>query len=127
MLYHLFYPLRDIISFFNIFRYITFRAGLAAVTTFLLCLIFGPFFIKKLKQWKIQEIAKKIHVLIGERGVSRSDFILRGSIPYFLEINTIPGMTKTSLVPQSAEKAGLTFRKLLDQLIAYAQDSLYKK
>ena len=51
--------LRDVFSPFNIFRYITFRAGLAAVTTFLLCLIFGPLFIKKLKHWKIQEIAKR--------------------------------------------------------------------
>ncbi len=39
----------------NLFRYITFRAGMAAVTTFGLCLIFGPFFIKKLKELKIQE------------------------------------------------------------------------
>ena len=50
---------RDLFSGLNIFRYITFRAGMAAVTTFLLCVIFGPFFIKKLKQWKIQEIAKR--------------------------------------------------------------------
>ena len=51
--------LREVFSALNIFRYITFRAGMAAVTTFLLCLIFAPFFIKKLKQWKIQEIAKR--------------------------------------------------------------------
>jgi len=50
---------RDVFFGFNIFRYITFRAGMAAVTTFLLCLILGPIFIKKLKQWKIQEIAKR--------------------------------------------------------------------
>ena len=50
---------RDLFFGFNIFRYITFRAGMAAVTTFLLCLILGPFFIKKLKQWKIQEVAKR--------------------------------------------------------------------
>ena len=44
---------------FNIFRYITFRSGMAAVTTFLLCIIFGPIFIKKLQQRKIQEVAKR--------------------------------------------------------------------
>jgi len=44
---------------FNIFRYITFRSAMAAVTTFLLCVIFGPFFIKKLKERKIREIAKR--------------------------------------------------------------------
>lgn len=51
--------LRDVFFGFNIFKYITFRAGLAAVTTFLLCLIFGPFFIRKLKEFKIHEIAKR--------------------------------------------------------------------
>ncbi|HLD69640.1 MAG TPA: phospho-N-acetylmuramoyl-pentapeptide-transferase [Candidatus Omnitrophota bacterium] len=51
--------LSDLFSGFNIFRYITFRSGMAAVTTFLLCIIFGPFFIKKMRQFKIQEIAKR--------------------------------------------------------------------
>lgn len=46
-------------SFFNIFRYITFRAGMAAVTTFLLCLCLGPWFINKLKKMKVQEVAKR--------------------------------------------------------------------
>ncbi|MBF0485747.1 MAG: phospho-N-acetylmuramoyl-pentapeptide-transferase [Candidatus Omnitrophica bacterium] len=39
----------------NIFRYITFRAGMAAVTTFLLCVIIGPWFIRKLKEWNFGE------------------------------------------------------------------------
>ena len=50
---------RDIFFGFNIFRYITFRAGMAAVTTFLLCIIFGPWLIAQLKKFKIQEIAKR--------------------------------------------------------------------
>lgn len=39
----------------NIFKYITFRAGLAAVTTFLICIIVGPWFIRKLKEWNLGE------------------------------------------------------------------------
>lgn len=66
---------------------------------------------------KIQKIAAKIHRLLGCRGVTRSDFILKGEKPYFLEINTIPGMTETSLVPQAAAKAGIPFSKLLNRLI----------
>lgn len=66
---------------------------------------------------RIQALAIKVHTLLGARGVSRSDFILRGTTSYFLEINTIPGMTKTSLVPQAAEVAGISFPKLLDTLI----------
>jgi len=50
---------RDTFFALNIFRYITFRAGMAAVTTFLFCIILGPLFIKKLKKLKIREIAKR--------------------------------------------------------------------
>ncbi len=51
--------LRDVFSFLNIFRYITFRAGMAAVTTFFLCVLFAPFFINKLKSMKVREVAKR--------------------------------------------------------------------
>ncbi len=43
----------------NIFRYITFRAGMAAVTAFVLCILFGPIFIRKSKEWRLKEIAKR--------------------------------------------------------------------
>jgi len=69
---------------------------------------------------KFQQIAVKIHQVLGCRGVTRSDFILKNNKPYFLEINTIPGMTETSLVPQAAAKAGISFPKLLDKLIELA-------
>lgn len=65
----------------------------------------------------IQSIAIHAHNAIGARGVTRSDFIARGTTPYFLEINTIPGMTKTSLVPQAAVAAGISFTALLNRLI----------
>ncbi len=51
--------LSDIFFPLNIFRYITFRSGMAAVTTFLLCISLGPIFINKLRQRKVQEIAKR--------------------------------------------------------------------
>lgn len=59
MLYHLLYPLRDIIFAFNIFRYITFRAVMAALTAFILSLIFGPPLINKLKALKVGEKINK--------------------------------------------------------------------
>ncbi|MBF0490248.1 MAG: phospho-N-acetylmuramoyl-pentapeptide-transferase [Candidatus Omnitrophica bacterium] len=58
----MFYFLSDfsyIWPFLNIFRYITFRAGLAAFTSFILCIIFGPIFIKVFKDHRIREIAKR--------------------------------------------------------------------
>jgi phospho-N-acetylmuramoyl-pentapeptide-transferase len=59
MLYYLLYPLHEIISFFNIFRYITFRAAMSALTAFILSLIFGPAIIRLLKEKKIGEKIRK--------------------------------------------------------------------
>ena len=66
MLYYLFYPLRDFFGGFNVFRYITFRAAGAAMTTFFLCLIFGPRIIRKLAQKHICEHVRpkdEVHAL----------------------------------------------------------------
>jgi len=59
MLYHLFYALRDHVFAFNVFRYITFRAAMAALTAFVLSLIFAPWLIKKLKTLKVGEKINK--------------------------------------------------------------------
>jgi phospho-N-acetylmuramoyl-pentapeptide-transferase len=59
MLYHLFFSLRDLFSGLNLFRYITFRAVMAALTAFLLSLIFGPLLINKLKALKVGERINK--------------------------------------------------------------------
>jgi len=53
MLYYLLYPLHKVISFFNVFRYITFRAIMAALTAFLVTIIFGPWVINKIKSLSI--------------------------------------------------------------------------
>jgi len=49
---------RDIFSGLNIFRYITFRTAMAGLTTFLICVVIGPFVIKRLKKMNIQEVAQ---------------------------------------------------------------------
>ncbi len=71
----------------------------------------------------LQGIALLVHELLGCRGFSRSDFIVteKGQI-YFLEINTIPGLTSNSLVPKSAKAAGISYSQFLDKLIRLAQD-----
>jgi D-alanine-D-alanine ligase len=62
----------------------------------------------------LKDAAVKIHQAIGARHVSRSDFILdQGGAIWFLEINTIPGMTVNSLLPKALKVAGLDFGKLL--------------
>ncbi|MBL7081585.1 MAG: phospho-N-acetylmuramoyl-pentapeptide-transferase [Candidatus Omnitrophica bacterium] len=59
MLYHLLYPLREIFFGFNIFRYITFRAAMAALTSFFIVLICAPWVVRKLKKLGIGENVRK--------------------------------------------------------------------
>ena len=66
---------------------------------------------------KAQELAIKAHQALFLKGYSRTDMILAGQNLSVLETNTIPGMTATSLFPQSAEVAGYSFTRLLDKLI----------
>jgi D-alanine-D-alanine ligase len=67
-----------------------------------------------------QEYALRVHKVLGLRGYSRTDMIVRGEEIILLETNTIPGMTRTSLFPQAAQAAGLNFGALLDRLIELA-------
>ena len=64
-----------------------------------------------------QSYAKIAHQTLYCRGYSRTDMILQNRKIYVLETNTIPGMTATSLLPQAAEVAGISFSRLLDKLI----------
>lgn len=66
----------------------------------------------------MQVMALKVHKALGCRGMSRSDFILKGSTFHILETNTIPGMTKTSLLPQAAKAVGIGFPDMLDLIIS---------
>ena len=66
---------------------------------------------------KIMNIAKKAHTLIGWRGVTRSDFKFFNGKFYLLEINTQPGMTSLSLVPEIAKYHGINFIKLLELIL----------
>ena len=53
-------------------------------------------------------------------GMSRTDMIVTAQGPVVLETNTIPGLTRTSLLPQAARAAGLSFPALLDRLLGHA-------
>src|SRR4030066_1799957 len=60
MFYHLLYPLSEQISFFNIFRYITFRTAYATITAMLISFVIGPWIIKKLRQRQIGETIRGV-------------------------------------------------------------------
>jgi len=70
------------------------------------------------KKYKnLMNISWKVHNLIGCRGVSRSDFKYYKNKFYLLEINTQPGMTKLSLVPEIARYYGISFIKLIELIL----------
>ena len=59
MLYHLLYPLHELFSFFNVFRYITFRTIYSILTALLISFIIGPWLIKKLRVFQIQQVVRE--------------------------------------------------------------------
>ena len=61
---------------------------------------------------EIQSLSSLIYDLLGCNGIVRVDFIIIGSKPYFLEINTVPGMTEESLFPKQAKAAGISLKDL---------------
>lgn len=67
---------------------------------------------------KIKNIALEVFNILQCSGYARADFILdENNNPWFLEINTLPGMTTTSLVPKSAKAAGFSFNNLVQMII----------
>lgn len=77
---------------------------------------------------KIQKTALSAHKLLGCFGCSRVDIILnKDNIPFILELNTIPGLTETSLLPKAAKESGIEFSQLCIKLIQLAYDKTQDK
>jgi D-alanine-D-alanine ligase len=66
-----------------------------------------------------QALTKKLYKLIGCHGIVRIDYILKNNIFYFLEINTIPGMTETSFIPQQLNAMNLKLTDVVTQIIEH--------
>lgn len=64
------------------------------------------------------EISKRVHNIFNLGGASRSDFILKDDKLYFLEVNTSPGMTNTSLLPKLASLKNYTFENLIEKILS---------
>ncbi|HOD11491.1 MAG TPA: D-alanine--D-alanine ligase [Candidatus Omnitrophota bacterium] len=72
---------------------------------------------------QVQQIAWRVHRSIGCRHLSRVDLLLdENNIPWVLEINTIPGMTATSLLPKAASAIGIDFKNLCLNLVRLAYE-----
>lgn len=70
----------------------------------------------------IQELARRVHDTLRLRAYSRTDFILSDEGPIILEVNTLPGMTETSLIPQQAACIGLSYRDLVTAILRASWD-----
>ncbi|HSA60533.1 MAG TPA: D-alanine--D-alanine ligase [bacterium] len=69
---------------------------------------------------RLQKTSERIWKVLKLAGFARMDFILEGEHevhPYFLEVNTVPGMTETSLVPKAAAAAGISFEDLCEEIL----------
>lgn len=77
---------------------------------------------------KVQTAALKAHRSLGCKDFSRVDMILKGDTPFVLEVNTIPGLTRTSLLPKAAAVVGISFSDLCIKLIksAYKHADKYR-
>jgi D-alanine-D-alanine ligase len=70
---------------------------------------------------RIQMLALSVHRLVGLRDYSRCDFIVsKEGRPYILEINSLPGLTPTSLIPDACNAAGISYQALVDRIVGYA-------
>ena len=76
-----------------------------------------PSRLKKKKYSEALKIAKKAHNVLGCKGVTRTDFKFFKNKFYILEINTQPGMTNLSLVPEIAQYKGINFPSLIEKIL----------
>ena len=69
---------------------------------------------------KIAKVAKQVYRILNMKGISRSEYIIVNEEPYFLEMNTVPGLTEASLIPQQAAAAGISLLQLFHDIIETA-------
>lgn len=74
----------------------------------------------KEERHELERLAGEVHRLLGLRHYSRSDFIISPRGIYILEVNTLPGLTEQSLVPNSLRAAGIPYDQFLDHIITLA-------
>jgi len=107
-------PLIEIVSSTGVYDYeAKYTAGMS-------CHIIPPR-ISEEQQNKVKDLAVRAFKALGCRGLARVDFIIgRQGEPYILELNTIPGMTATSLFPDAARAAGIEFPELVEKIVELA-------
>lgn len=105
-------PITEIISHSDFFNYEAKYFGQAKEIT--------PARISSKIENQISSLSEKIFKLLGIIGFARSEYIIMNNIPYFLEINTIPGFTKTSIFPQQINLTKISYTDIISDMIQKA-------
>ncbi|MEJ6791537.1 MAG: D-alanine--D-alanine ligase [Lacinutrix sp.] len=79
-----------------------------------------PARLSKTQEEKVITLAKKVYEILKMKGFTRSEFIFKNGEPHLLEINTVPGLTNESILPQQAAEAGITMAELFESAIEEA-------
>ena len=79
-----------------------------------------PARLSKIQEQNVKKMARSIYDILKMDGFSRSEFIFKGDTPYFLEMNTVPGLTEESILPQQAACAGISLAELFTNAIEEA-------
>ncbi len=103
-------PITEIISKNDFFDFESKYSGESKIIT--------PANISKNLENKLQQISKKIYKILNLSGVSRSEYIIVNNIPYFLEINTIPALSKNSILPKQLKAAGISLSYFFHRIIS---------
>lgn len=72
------------------------------------------------EETKVTKVAKQVYEVLKMKGFSRSEFIFKNGEPHLLEVNTVPGLTRESILPQQAAAAGISLNNLFDNAIEEA-------
>ncbi|MEO0571594.1 MAG: D-alanine--D-alanine ligase [Bacteroidota bacterium] len=102
-------PMTEIVSENDFFDYSAKYEGKSQEIT--------PARISKLQHSNAVSTARNIYELLKMKGYSRSEFIFQGDVPYLLEVNTTPGLTEESILPQQAQAAGISLSELFESAI----------
>ncbi|WP_281847932.1 D-alanine--D-alanine ligase [Olleya namhaensis] len=79
-----------------------------------------PARLTKAQEEQVNTVAKKVYEVLKMKGFSRSEFIFKNGEPHLLEMNTIPGLTTASILPQQAQAAGISMQDLFSSAIEEA-------
>lgn len=105
-------PITEIVSENDFFDYQAKYEGKSSEIT--------PARISEQEKIAVEEIAKRIYKILNIEGFSRSEFIIVDGQPFLLEMNTLPGLSQQSILPQQAAKAGISLEALFDNAITLA-------